>query len=640
MRVPNTVQTERDLQNVLDNLYEESKKGKSFTGILELINNEQTIVTAVHNIKSNKGSMTSGVDGKTINFYLQLPKEQLLGAVRTSLLNYNPKPVKRKFIPKRNGKKRPLGIPTILDRIIQECIRIVIEPILEARFFSHSYGFRPYRATGHAVARVVSIIHKQRFWCIEGDIKGFFDNVNHRLLIQKLERLGIIDKRVLAIIKKMLKARVLDGTESHFPSAGTPQGGVLSPLLANAYLNDFDWTISRMYDTNKAILEASSVANGRRALRGKGIEPVFLTRYADDWIIQTTTKEVSSRLSHWLTKYFKHKLKLELSDEKTLLTDCTSRPVEFLGYCISGELRRRTPSKPITKIVGKAYPSPKRVLEQKRDLIKQANKLLDQDEHLRAIHIERMNAKIVGIAEYWRQSIAKKILCKLDRALDVTLFKVFKKAYGDNYRMQKVRICNLANRPNRHKFDNDGNPVTRIDKSWAVKIEDQWIGVTKAAITPIKYCTKFNPILTPFSGAGRMAYAKSSNGRRFPISRPALYDDTTLASSLSGKRGIYNFEYMMNREYAFNQTLLKGAHSCPACRALLVKGYRNCHHKNSKLPMDKINKVLNLIWLCSECHLLVENGITEGLELTKNHRAKIEKLRTIKFGSNVGDLLI
>lgn len=136
---------------------------------------------------------------------------------------------------------------SLLDRIIQECVRIIIEPICEARFYPQSYGFRPYRAQKHAIRGIINVINAgckspdQPVWAIEGDIKGCFDNINHRLLLQKLWRIGIHDKRVLKIISQMLKAGYMENDLFHATELGTPQGGILSPLLSNVYLNDFDW---------------------------------------------------------------------------------------------------------------------------------------------------------------------------------------------------------------------------------------------------------------------------------------------------------------------------------------------------------------------------------------------------------------
>lgn len=245
--------TETELKAIQDMLYEKSGQGVSFTGLVEAMAHEVTIVTAIHNIKSNKGSKTAGVDKMKMDKYLQMPKDELILLIQSCFRKYQPKPARREYIPKSNGKMRPLGIPTVLDRIIQECVRLIIEPICEARFYPHSYGFRPYRAQKHAIRDIINVINAgckspyQAVWAVEGDIQGCFDNISHRILLQKVWRMGIHDKRVLKIISQMLKAGYIERDLYHKTETGTPQGGILSPLLSNIYLNDFDWYVGRTY---------------------------------------------------------------------------------------------------------------------------------------------------------------------------------------------------------------------------------------------------------------------------------------------------------------------------------------------------------------------------------------------------------
>ena len=231
-----------DQQELLDGLYAKSAKGENFGNLMPLILSEANILMAYRSMKSNKGSATEGTDGLTIRDIEKYEPQELITEIRRRLENYRPKAVRRREIPKPNGKTRPLGIPCIWDRLIQQCILQILEPICEARFSDNSYGFRPLRSTEHAIAAEMRLInHSKLHFVVEVDIKGFFDNVNHAKLIRQMWTLGIRDKWLLYVIKRMLKAPILmpDGTQI-IPGKGTPQGGILSPLLSNIVLNELD----------------------------------------------------------------------------------------------------------------------------------------------------------------------------------------------------------------------------------------------------------------------------------------------------------------------------------------------------------------------------------------------------------------
>lgn len=174
-------------QQMFDDLYNKAKtkKGYKFNKLMEIITSNENIELAYRNIKKNTGSKTSGINRHTINDIAHIENDELVDYIRNRLKDYKPHPVRRVEIPKANGKTRPLGIPTIEDRIIQQCIKQVLEPICEAKFYNHSYGFRPNRSTHHAISRCYTLANINKLhYVVDVDIKGFFDNVDHGKLIK------------------------------------------------------------------------------------------------------------------------------------------------------------------------------------------------------------------------------------------------------------------------------------------------------------------------------------------------------------------------------------------------------------------------------------------------------------------------
>ena len=239
-----------DMESIFDRLYAESKNGKTFNHLMEIIESEENIKLAYRTIKKNTGSNTAGVDKRTIKSLMKLSEEEYVRRIRNQFSNYHPRPVRRVEIPKPNGKMRPLGIPTIIDRIVQQCVLQVMEPICEAKFSENSNGFRPNRSAETAIAQCMRLVQVQHLYhVVDLDIKGFFDNINHTKLIRQIWALGIRDKKLICIIKEMLKAPVImPNGEKVYPTKGTPQGGILSPLLANIVLNELDWWIASQWE--------------------------------------------------------------------------------------------------------------------------------------------------------------------------------------------------------------------------------------------------------------------------------------------------------------------------------------------------------------------------------------------------------
>ena len=611
---------ETDLKKLQDFLYAQSQQNNNFTGLLEAVISETTIVTAIHNIKSNKGSKTAGVDKVKMEKYLQMPKDEVVGIVQSNLRHYLPKPARRVYIDKGNGKLRPLGIPTILDRIIQECIRIIIEPICEAKFYPHSYGFRPYRAQKHAIADICHTLNvpakpgNKAVFALEGDIKGCFDNINHRILLQKLWRIGIHDKRIITIIRQTLKAGYVEYDILYNSVVGTPQGGIISPLLSNVYLNDFDWYVGRLY--SEPVRQCRQKGNDIARLRRQGVIPKYNFRYADDWIILTTRQREAERLKKHLTKYFRHRLKLELSDEKTKITDMRRDGAEFLGFVIRAA-RPRGASKDSENLVGKPYPNMKRLSAKITKVCSEIHAMKRMDNTSdRVAQIQRINAMIMGIAEYIKISICSKAFSVLDHRIYVSCHYTWKRMYPDTAVHMKIPLGKLSNLPHRH----DGYTT----KTHAIEYQNMWVGITMAFITHSQHeKLPMNQKMTPYTAEGRAMYIRQrKNQKPLPKDRPSVntWDDLRMSAY---KNSIYNFEYFMNREYAFNRDKWK----CRCCGVVLTtrKG-RHCHHVNRRLPLDKINKVPNLAWVCQDCHQRI-HSFYDPVNIDEKTKKKILKFR-------------
>ena len=363
----------RSPERVLNSLNEHSKDSSyKFERLYRILFNEELFYVAYQKIASNGGSTTKGSDGRSIDEMSLARIETLIASLKDE--SYQPHPSRRVHIPKKNGKTRPLGIPAFEDKLVQEVVRMILEAIYEGHFETTSHGFRPKRSCHTALLHIQKTFSGAK-WFIEGDIKGFFDNIDHDVLVGIL-RERISDDRFIRLIRKFLKAGYVEDWTFHNTYSGTPQGGIVSPILANIYLDKLDKYVKEYIQhfdkgtKRRPGKESNNLANERKRTVRKlkkvkdGTEKAALVarlkaieqeraafpngdemdesyrrlkyiRYADDFILGVIgSKEEAQRIKEDIKSFLSASLALELSEEKTLITH-TGKSAKFLGYEIT-----------------------------------------------------------------------------------------------------------------------------------------------------------------------------------------------------------------------------------------------------------------------------------------------------------------
>lgn len=360
----------RNPENVLITLTKHSNnKNYKYKRLYRLLYNEQLYLNAYQRIYSNNGSMTKGTDNKTVDGMSVERIKKIILTLKDE--SYQPQPARRTYIPKKNGKMRPLGIPSFDDKLLQEVIKMILEAIYEGHFEDTSHGFRPNKSCHTALDKIQKTFTGVK-WFIEGDIKSFFDNINHDTLINIMKE-RIDDERFLRLIRKFLNAGYMEDWSFHNTYSGTPQGGIISPILANIYLDKFDKYINEYiskfnrgkdrrrtteYRKNEvalskarnALKNASNEAEKQTAISNirqlekervniphsdpmdKSYARLFYVRYADDWLCGVIgSKDDCMKIKEDIKNFLFNELQLELSEEKTLITNA-KKSAKFLSY--------------------------------------------------------------------------------------------------------------------------------------------------------------------------------------------------------------------------------------------------------------------------------------------------------------------
>lgn len=522
----------RSPERVLNSLNEHSKDSSyKFERLYRILFNEELFYVAYQKIASNGGSTTKGSDGRSIDEMSLARIETLIASLKDE--SYQPHPSRRVHIPKKNGKTRPLGIPAFEDKLVQEVVCMILEAIYEGHFETTSHGFRPKRSCHTALLHIQKTFSGAK-WFIEGDIKGFFDNIDHDVLVGIL-RERISDDRFIRLIRKFLKAGYVEDWTFHNTYSGMPQGGIVSPILANIYLDKLDKYVKeyiRHFDMGtkrRPGKESNDLANERKRTVRKlkkvkdGTEKAALVarlkaieqeraafpsgdemdgsyrrlkyiRYADDFILGVIgSKEDALRIKEDIKSFLSESLALELSEEKTLITH-TGKSAKFLGYEITvtrnnhqrrdvqGRLRR-TYGKRVRLNVSMAtlrdklleYGAMEIKLRNGKEIWKpkcRSGLIFNDDLEI----LDRYNRETVGFCNYYLIANNCVVLHNFRYIMEYSMYKTF----AGKYRSTVRKI----------------NKKYRLNKLFTVKYEQQ--GVIKSRTF---YKTSFKRRTTAFNGS-------------------------------------------------------------------------------------------------------------------------------------------
>ena len=492
----------RNPQNVLNGLRKHaSQENYVYDRIYRNLYNPEFFLQAYQNMYAKQGNMTPGTDGKTIDAMSMKRINSIIDSLKDE--SYQPKPSRRTYIPKKNGKMRPLGIPSVDDKLTQEVVRMILEAMYEESFANTSHGFRPNRSC-HTALRHIQTAFSYCTWFVEGDIKGFFDNIDHNVMIAILRK-RILDEKFLRLIRKFLKAGYMENFGHHATYSGTPQGGIISPILANIYLNqldkfmddykaDFDkgtkrtptkgyqkishhrsYLLRKMREAETAEVKSryrnALKATDKEFFSTQSSEPmdanlrrIQYVRYADDFLIGIIgAKADATQVKMDIHDYLQSALRLELSEEKTFVSKASDK-ARFLGYDISIRKASNLTKKQTNGRYARVY-SGKVALEIPVELVRKkllelkaiTTKQVDGSEVWKPIVrnglvcksdleiLDKYNSESRGFINYYSIANNSSSLHKFRHMLEYSMYKTF----GDKYRTRKHQIIE------RYRIDKD-----------------------------------------------------------------------------------------------------------------------------------------------------------------------------------------
>lgn len=600
----------RNSTNVLNSLYKHCKDlDYKYERLYRILYNKDMYAVAYQRIAPKQGNMTAGTDGKTIDGMSIERIDRLIESLKDE--SYQPKPSRREYIPKKNGKMRPLGIPSIEDKLLQEVVRMILEAIYEGQFSDCSHGFRPQRSC-HTAMEQISKSFCGAKWYIEGDIKGFFDNINHDVMIKILEK-RIGDCRFIRLIRKFLNAGYIEDWQYFKSYDGTPQGGIISPILANIYLDQLDKYMEeytskfdkgvrkevsklyRHYQRKKgrakvALKKAKTAEERNEALRlvkmydslmmvtpaknegDTNYKRLKYVRYADDFLCGVIgSREDAIKIKADIKEYLESKLRLELSEEKTLVT-YSNNPAKFLGF----EIRNRKCAETRRDTLGRKKRSRNKTVEIRipKDTVKK--KLLDYD----VVEIKKHNGK-----EIWKP----KARPELNFNDDLEILQRYNSEIRGFYNYFGIGV-NCAKQMNNFEYIMEYSMYKTFAAKYRSKVTKICRKYKKDGIFTVSYQgKKGNTIEAKFYNGGFKRLKPSKDSRISTLPNFIMHTSTTS---------------LMDRLKAQKCEL------CGATDRLEMHHVRKLKGLKGKEPWERMMTARRrkTIALCSSCHKKVHNG--------------------------------
>lgn len=502
--------------------------------LMDLMHQPQWTAAACDRVLQRSRGKAAGVDRITASEFQQNRRANL-EELRLELKRgtYQPQPLRRVMIPKANGKQRGLGIPCIRDKIVQEAVRMALEPIYEAEFHDNSYGFRPNRSTHHAVSRCQQMMQKGFTWVIEGDVKACFDEISHKAILGCV-REKVMDNRFLELINRLLKAGVSIEGVVHPTEKGVPQGGVASPLLSNVVLNKLDWFLH----------EQGHYGNAQGYAWKKGLPNVRFARYADDWCVFITrgSKGYAEQLRDRIRELLSQHCGVELSMEKTRITHVRDG-FDFLGFNLQLGIGQRGNHVPKVRVPRKAL----------TNAIRRLNEAMrwQPTQQSGAARLVRGSAVVVGWANYYKIAhdfnrmanqldyhafwIAVKALC---RRYDITTAQCIRK-YGrgesisisDSYVLKRAQNIKMSWKQKPPEPYEPGTGCYLDDVDWEAEVR-QYENRQRPGRMDFKAWTLFRDGYRCRQCGTRVTYEDSETDHIKPVKSFASYAQATYLLNL------------------------------------------------------------------------------------------------------------